>query len=1045
MRRGTSIICAVLVGFLVVGNLGYISAEDETSESAEINEVSEEAEAGINDSETNNYEENDLEDIELNESIEKDNTSLNMISNITNNSNAIRVADFASLKAALISGNEEIEVFLENSFLLTDYIDIATSTKKVTFTSDAAQTLTKSSTKDFIFRIRSEVEVDFNFTILDANSQRGMFYIYGNLETSDIVLKKFTLLNSASASALYHVNTKTGLTIDQAVFEGNKTNGAGGAINFSGPQLTVTNSKISNGYGNLGGAINLEHDTALSMSNTDLTSNEAKVNGGAIHAKNNVRLNILSGSFSNNKANNGGAIYTNSGPLGSNVVLGSESSKVNIYNNTSDGTGGGSVFNGAGGGIFTKSLTIYNAVIKENTSTNSGGGAYVNELTLYNGEISGNKGNKGGGFFIGSMVSNTPVSANIHGGVINDNISTLADINQLGGGGLALGDATDSSSAVFNMTAGQINNNESLSNGGGVSVTHFATFTFTGGEINYNHITTPSTNANTSSAGGGIYFRSSGKATNALISGSATIKGNYAEGNGGGIFFEGGNLTLDENVRIENNISKAKNGGGIFTKEIDMKGGLIEDNEAYQNGGGVYLHTTGNGSNFSNGTIKNNIAVSGGGIYSNNDLLLDGVLTIEDNEASEHGGGIYTTSITMKEGHILKNTALKNGGGIYSKSMLQLNEGSIVEENEASEDGGGIYTNSIHMKNGLVKNNTALQNGGGIYTSNSNLESIFTAGNINNNLASLGGGVYMKGQALFDGEVKVGENEATKSGGGLYTANNLTTTANVLFDGNIARIDGGGMYLNFDSNKIANLNKGTFANNKAFGDGGAIYTTSSNSNDPLLGLKSLYVKEDVNFNSNKAQRFFNWFVDESATSPDSVSTIYMNNIHTTQSTEPFENIYNNYDTGFGVSPITVTFNYNSPEEEIDHKYVHVFKNDRVNEEAVKKINKHKFISWREDKYEVVAANFDVSSLDSFDFESPIIEDKVLYAQWQELPEDIGERPSTKPGSKTYPNSSASTSVSTGVDPTQFAMLITLLASTTGLLLMLRRKVKNSKN
>jgi hypothetical protein len=123
-------------------------------------------------------------------------------------------------------------------------------------------------------------------------------------------------------------------------------------------------------------------------------------------------------------------------------------------------------------------------------------------------------------------------------------------------------------------------------------------------------------------------------------------------------------------------------------------------NEIY-NGGGIYA--TG-GFTMNNATIKNNTALSGGGIYymayGGEDMEMENSL-IEGNNAAMEGGGIYLNCGELNlNASVINNNTASNGGGIYfnDETFMGLNYFDRVEisENHATEKGGGIYFGRVY-------------------------------------------------------------------------------------------------------------------------------------------------------------------------------------------------------------------------------------------------------------------------------------------------------------------------------------------------------------
>lgn len=176
---------------------------------------------------------------------------------------------------------------------------------------------------------------------------------------------------------------------------------------------------------------------------------------------------------------------------------------------------------------------------------------------------------------------------------------------------------------------------------------------------------------------------------------------------------------------------KTKNGGAIsaYNAAIKMTGGSVENNEATR-GGGIYLNKS--TMHFSGGTIKNNVShlvedtsvtptqyySAGGGIVASegSKIYLSGDAKVLNNSADEVGGGIslgtrqveQQNELYMTGGIIDGNTAGSSGGGIFiqakyyrgSASKAYISGGQITNNKMKGNGvtpmefgGGGIYVN----------------------------------------------------------------------------------------------------------------------------------------------------------------------------------------------------------------------------------------------------------------------------------------------------------------------------------------------------------------
>ncbi len=266
---------------------------------------------------------------------------------------------------------------------------------------------------------------------------------------------------------------------------------------------------------------------------------------------------------------------------------------------------------------------------------------------------------------------------------------------------------------------------------------------------------------------------------------SLVITGGNATANGGGIYAQRGTCAIT-NCEIKGNT--AKYGGGIYFSfgTVAMNGGEISGNEATNNGGGVYVYTSGKFT-MNNGEISGNEAngSGGGGVYTNGTFTMNKG-EISGNSATENGGGVYVIGedrrFTMTGGTIggttadAKNTA-KNGGGVCiapsannpeSAEDTFLMEGGEVRGNEASENGGGFYVlgqgRRLKISGGTVSGNTATANGGGMYADGS--YPTLAGGDVRANAAASGGGIFINMSTLDMTGGTVGANTVASGGDG---------------------------------------------------------------------------------------------------------------------------------------------------------------------------------------------------------------------------------------------------------------------------------------
>jgi len=274
----------------------------------------------------------------------------------------------------------------------------------------------------------------------------------------------------------------------------------------------------------------------LTLTNCTVSGNTSTSSAGSIH--NEGQLSLMSSSISQNT---GGGIVNNGGEGATASVT-----KSTIAENTTDGPGGGAIYNegsfhltssllsgnrstvGPGGGIYNLggTMTIVASTISGNTATHSYGGGIENQadLTIASSTITGNTsaGNvephRGGG-----GIYNSGGTLSITSSLISHNtLKASRQSGNSGGGIYNSGTLTLTDSTIANNTA-------SGGPGGGISNDFGGTLTLVNSTI--------FGNTSTDDAGGGI--STTGGRTSLVF---CTVYGNTAHDAGGGIFTAAGNI-----------------------------------------------------------------------------------------------------------------------------------------------------------------------------------------------------------------------------------------------------------------------------------------------------------------------------------------------------------------------------------------------------------------------------------------------------------------------------------------------------------------------
>ena len=187
----------------------------------------------------------------------------------------------------------------------------------------------------------------------------------------------------------------------------------------------------------------------------------------------------------------------------------------------------------------------------------------------------------------------------------------------------------------------------------------------------------------------------------------------------------GGKLTLTD--------CKSNTGTGKVTRAYNSHGGGVEVN------GGEF--------NLYGGSITKNTADNGGGVYMTSGTVNMYGGEIADNtatgsaEGTGNGGGVYVAGGTFNlygGGSITHNKAISHGGqnrgggvhvGSYDKAGTFNLYGGEISNNEA-EDGGGVYVydGTFTMRGGKITGNTATNYGGGVHMTRGTLGTLNVSG-----------------------------------------------------------------------------------------------------------------------------------------------------------------------------------------------------------------------------------------------------------------------------------------------------------------------------
>jgi len=197
--------------------------------------------------------------------------------------------------------------------------------------------------------------------------------------------------------------------------------------------------------------------------------------------------------------------------------------------------------------------------------------------------------------------------------------------------------------------------------------------------------------------GAAIYEDTS--STGTLTLEATEVTGNKAEGDGGGIFEDEGQLTVTRGSRIVGNEAGSV-GGGIYAEGSGSQARVlitgaseVSENKA-ERAGGVFGIVGGRGLVVATASIVGNTATDvGGGIYAADDLTVEDSLVAQNSSEAndeEGGGGIFADS--AGEALVETSTIAGNSGtGIYNHhSELVVRNSTIVANSGAGLPGAGV-------------------------------------------------------------------------------------------------------------------------------------------------------------------------------------------------------------------------------------------------------------------------------------------------------------------------------------------------------------------
>ena len=616
--------------------------------------------------------------------------------------------------------------------------------------------------------------------------------------------------NTADRGGAMYINTDSDVNLSEVSFVGNSGTSRGGAIEIHGSQLTIDgneNSFANNTTDGTGGAMYISYNedgpltSIVNITNVDFNGNSAGMQGGTIYATMSSTLQINKCDFTESQSGDaGGAIYLNA----ESKITSLQDSQ--FISNTATGHGGAIYVTGS------TVLLISNSNFTENVSEKNGGALYFIQTTeavsLEGGAFTSNtaKGANGGG-----AIYLSASAINVSGVTFTEN-STTGETSDVRGGAIYF-----NTGSTGTITGSTFERNSSYY-GGAVGANNSSTVSF---------VTSVFEGNTSTSHAGAIHIYGS---TVPLMS-ECSFTENESTGNGGAIYLTSGSeLTSLVNSEFTSNTAKGANGGGaiyLSNSTITIGSATFTNNKTTNTGdnigGGAICFNT-NSTGTLTATFNGNTSKYGGAIRAGNgsDVTISGSVFKGNSATNGKGGAIYLggnssgATCAISDSTFETNSST-SGGAIYLTESTITLTGSHFVENSSTVNGGAVYliasSKLLSMSECEFTSNTAVGHGGAMYISASTVDVISAS--------------------TFTGNTTTG-NTADSNGGAIYLyKSEVTSMEGGSFDSNISNglYGGGAIYM---SGSVLNISGTTFSENevtaKAAGArGGAIHYNSTSS------------------------------------------------------------------------------------------------------------------------------------------------------------------------------------------------------------------------
>ncbi len=337
-----------------------------------------------------------------------------------------------------------------------------------------------------------------------------------------------------------------------------------------------------------------------------------------------------------------------------------------------------------------------------------------------------------------------------------------------------------------------------------------------------------------------------------VVASGVSLTGGSASDAGGGVLVHDDAVLTLANAALTDS-TNTTNGGGIASYGyLAFVGGSIRNNEAVS-GGGVFTRGAGDrlivkqvnayegsaangGAVFADGTnvevqggvfFRHSAAEEGGAFLAKNGASLSLTNTTLDENSATNGGHISIQDgvLTIDYGDFYRGSATNACGDIDSANVDIRVENSFFESGSASVGGAiNLAGGALAIAGSEIYRNDALT-GGGIKASSEavlSLDDVFLSANSAQN----GGGLAVDGSSLSLTGSSIATNTASDEGSGLRLINGSSLTSNDSFLSENTAQDGGAV---FASDSAVVFEDGLLDGNAASNNGGAIWAKDDSS------------------------------------------------------------------------------------------------------------------------------------------------------------------------------------------------------------------------